>query len=557
MVPGIRTLIRHLSLLAAPIALAPAILVLAQAPDNAGSSTFTVLLRGARVGSQTITLARTGSGWLISSTGRLNAPFDLTTTKFEMAYAPDWQAQRLNIEAAIGGQPIALTTTFGLTTATNELTQSGRQATNLQQVSPRAVVLPDNFYAAYEALAARLASATPGTHLPVYLAPEAEANATVNRVTSRRIVTPDGPIAIRDFSLTLAGPAGLIPIEIWTDERQRLVRLVLPTTSVVVLRDDLASVMTREEPVKNPGDQTVFIPSNGFSLAGTFTKPVGVSKAPAVIFASGPNAPGRDHVTYGVPIVGQLAGRLANAGYFVVRYDSRGIGQSGGRTESASLVEYTDDVLNVIAWLRRRDDVDADRIAVLAYGESGPIALLAAGRQDRIKAVGLLAVPGRPGHQIVLEQQERLLARVPISATDRSSRIALQSRVNEATVTGKGWEGIPANVRRQAETPWFKSWLLFDPEDALDDVDQPILIVHGALDAEIPRENADDLEQLARKSRRVPATHTKKIIVPALNHLLVPATSGEVDEYATLETRVVSPAVGQALNDWLGSVLAR
>jgi len=131
----------------------------AQAPDPSGSATFVVLVRGARVGSETMTLSRTGSGWVISSTGRLDAPFNLVTTKFEAKYAPDWQPQQLSIEGVLAGQPFTLETSFGLTTATTDLTQSAQRSSNARQVSPRTIVLPSNFYAAYEALAARLDNA--------------------------------------------------------------------------------------------------------------------------------------------------------------------------------------------------------------------------------------------------------------------------------------------------------------------------------------------------------------------------------------------------------------
>jgi hypothetical protein len=41
---------------------------------------------------------------------------------------------------------------------------------------------------------------------------------------------------------------------------------------------------------------------------------------------------------------------------------------------------------------------------------------------------------------------------------------------------------------------------------------------------------------------------------PTLNHLLVPAQSGEVSEYGTLQTRTISPEVAGAIADWVASV---
>jgi dienelactone hydrolase len=131
-------------------------------------------------------------------------------------------------------------------------------------------------------------------------------------------------------------------------------------------------------------------------------------------------------------------------------------------TENRHLAEYADDVLAVVQWLRKRPDVDADRIAVVGYGDGGPVAMLAASREKRVKAVALVASPGRSGREVTLEQQQQVLAGLTISESEKAARRTLQSRVNEATMTRRGWEGIPSDLRRQAET-WFRSWLSFDP----------------------------------------------------------------------------------------------
>ena len=53
--------------------------------------------------------------------------------------------------------------------------------------------------------------------------------------------------------------------------------------------------------------------------------------------------------------------------------------------------------------------------------------------------------------------------------------------------------------------------------------------------------NADKLEALARARRRNPPVEVVK--VPGVNHLLVAAKTGAVDEYGTLEEKQVSPLV--------------
>ena len=66
--------------------------------------------------------------------------------------------------------------------------------------------------------------------------------------------------------------------------------------------------------------------------------------------------------------------------------------------------------------------------------------------------------------------------------------------------------------------------------------------------------NADRLETLARARKNAPPVEVVK--VPGVNHLLVPATTGEVDEYGTLKDKQVSQLVTEALVTWLKKTLS-
>ncbi len=87
-------------------------------------------------------------------------------------------------------------------------------------------------------------------------------------------------------------------------------------------------------------------------------------------------------------------------------------------------------------------------------------------------------------------------------------------------------------MRKQAETPWFQSFLAFDPGQALKDTGQPILVAQGELDTQVQPYHADKLAELARARKRKADVQVLK--VPGINHLLVPAKTGEVDEYRSL-----------------------
>ena len=89
----------------------------------------------------------------------------------------------------------------------------------------------------------------------------------------------------------------------------------------------------------------------------------------------------RDSTVAGIPVLSQLAGALAEQGFLVLRYDKRAVGQSGGRSEAVTQADYADDLIAIVKWLAKRDDVDSRRIVVAGHGEGGTIAH--AGRRAR------------------------------------------------------------------------------------------------------------------------------------------------------------------------------
>ena len=128
------------------------------------------MLRGVRIGFETVTLSRTATGWVITSGGRLQVPFDMLTTRFELNYGPDWQPRDLAIEGVLQGQLVNMTTSFEGTNATTTLLKGDARASNTVPVSPGTVVLPANFFGAYEALAAQIGGMAPGAVFRAYLA---------------------------------------------------------------------------------------------------------------------------------------------------------------------------------------------------------------------------------------------------------------------------------------------------------------------------------------------------------------------------------------------------
>jgi len=321
------------------------------------------------------------------------------------------------------------------------------------------------------------------------------------------------------------------------------------------VRDDVSSSTTRTQTHSNPGDEPATIPASGFNLGATLTRPANAAgKLPAVILLPGSGVGDRDGVAAGVPTTGQIAGAIADAGFLAVRFDKRGYGQSGGRAESATLNDFAEDAVAVMKWLAARRDVDSKRIAVVGHSEGAWVALLAAAREKRLAAVAAIATPSGTGSELILEQQRHALDRMNATVADRQAKIELQTKINAAVISGRGWESVPPEMKRQADTPWFQSLLMFDPAKVIKNVRQPMLFVHGELDTQVPVSHVERIADLARKQSKSKAVEV--VTVRGVNHLLVPAVTGEVDEYATLPDRTVSKDVTSAITGWLSKTFA-
>lgn len=517
-----------------------------------GQSEFLIFVGGRQVGQEQVNLARSGGNWIISASGQLSAPVVITTERFEAKYTADWQPLELHIEATLGGNRLALQTSFGMTTAVNEITQGGSTTSKTDQVSARTIVLPNNVFAGYEALAARLAGAAPGAELPVYVAPQAEFTMVVKAVSDEQVKSPAGTIALRKHELILQTPGGPLSANVVTDGRHRLARLEIPSAGLTVVRSDLASVSTRPQVSRNPTDTDVRIPALGFSLAGTITTPpqvAGRMRHPAIVLVQGSGRVDRDANVAGIPIFTQLAGALAERGFLVLRYDKRAVGQSGGRDERATIEDYADDVIAAVKWLRKRKDVDRERVTVAGHSEGGAVAMIAAADEDDIKSLVLIAAPGTRGADLVLEQQQHGLDLLEVSGEERRAKVDIQQRIQTAVLSGVGWEGLPPEYRAAADTPWFRSFLRYDPARVMKDVRQPILILQGDLDKQVFPHHADKLGVMARERKR--GGQVEVVHLPGVNHLLVPATTGEVTEYPRLTTRTISPDIAARIAGFL------
>ena len=526
-----------------------------QAPAASTATGYTVFLRGMAAGVENVTVTTDANGTSFRSDGRLNPPLNITLRSSEIRYTSDWTPTTFSAEGSFNGVDATIRTGFQNGTATIQLTEAGTPITQTQTVSPKTVLLPNAVFAGYLALAKRLATDPPGVEIRAYVPTQVEFPIRVIAVNNSQVQVGTTVFPVRQYDLVFAQPSGDLAVKLTATPQGDLVRLSVASQSLELVRTDVASANSRTQVFSNPGDEAVTLPLEGFNLGATITHPRNAqasAKVPAVILLAAANVNDRDGVISGVPTLGQLAGALADAGFLAVRYDKRGYGQSGGRSESATLIDQAEDARAVVRWLSNRKDVDPKRIAIVGHGEGAMVGLVAASREGKIAAVVSIASPSTPGTEQFLEQQRLAVESSNLPQAERDKRLALQRQVQQAVLTGKGWEGVPADVRRAADTPWFQSVLAYDPAKVLKDVKQPLLIVHGEIDREAPVDHAEKLAALAREGK---SKSVDLVIVRGVNHLLAPAVTGNMTEYGTLTDRNVSKDVLTAVSGWLTKTL--
>lgn len=519
------------------------------------ANAYTTFLRGTPVGREDVRVRSDDSGVTVTSEGRVSVPVNLTIQRAQFTYAPDWSPQLFELSGNANGAIVSVRTTFA---GGNAVTITNNQQQPITQpISPQAMLHANGVVASYAGLARRLGSIAQGGQFRMYIVPEGEIDARLVDVQVERLQLGAQFLGARRYELVLSNEISTMSVTVMTGVDGGLLSVRIPSQNLDIVRADLASSTTRMQVHSNPGDEPVTIPATGFNLGATLTRPKSAAAGtplPAVILVGGSGTEDREGYVSGIPMIGQLAGALADAGVVAVRFDRRGYAQSGGRAESATIVDAAEDVRTIMRWLADRKDIDPKRIAVVGHGDGAWVALLAAARERRFAAVATLAGPAGTGAELILERQQTMLAQSTLSPEEQARRVALQKQINAAVKSGKGLAELPADVRTQADTLWFQSLLNFDAAKVLKDVRQPLLIVHGALDKQLAVTHADRLAQLANKESDSKAIEV--VVVKGVNHLLVPAFTGEMREYGELKDRNVSKEVVSPLAAWLTRTFA-
>lgn len=309
-------------------------------------------------------------------------------------------------------------------------------------------------------------------------------------------------------------------------------------------------------------------------MPGTLTVPAVLPKggAPAVLLLAGPNGRGRDQDAGGHKPFLVLADRLTRAGYVVLRYDDRTTVRQGLK----SVKEARGDAAAALKFLRGREEVRADRVAVLGHSQgtslAAELAAMDKGGADFLvmicgagtrgldtkprqlsRTVMAMGVPPQYASQLVMREMAVYQAVVDGGAEAlRSAVIALIALRNgdqrEEIVDGEERFGRQATIEQaQYGSAWNQYYLTTDPKATLEKVTVPVLALNGARDVVNDSEETTPLLEDALRVRS--RDHTVEV-VPEMNHYMQTSRTGLISEVMSIE-ETVNEAMVKRLIEWL------
>lgn len=299
--------------------------------------------------------------------------------------------------------------------------------------------------------------------------------------------------------------------------------------------------------------------SGGVTIAGTLTRPDGDGPFPAVLLVTGSGAQDRNETIAGHQPFLLIADTLTRAGYAVLRVDDRGVGGTGGVLADADYDDLAGDVAAGLQFLRDRPDIKADAVGLLGHSEGGYLAPYVARTQaQKPDFVILMAAPAVSGRDVLIEQNELIMAAAGATPQQTEDQVAFVTRYADLIIAGDfagatdlaqqqvAEAGGDASAAPDMANENMRALLTYDPAPALSALSVPVLAVYGGRDLQVPPAQSEPVLRSLLAANPDATVQT----FPTLNHLMQPATTGSPTEYAEIET-TIDPPVLELYVSWL------
>lgn len=305
------------------------------------------------------------------------------------------------------------------------------------------------------------------------------------------------------------------------------------------------------------------------NLKGTLTLPKKEGKYPVVIIISGSGPQDRNGAMFGHNLYWVIADQLTKNGIGVLRFDDRGVGESGGKVEQTNIETNSADVKGAIAYLKTRKDIITSKIGLTGHSIGGIVAPKVATETKDVNYMILMAGPGLDGDKLMLSQKaasERLLG-IPEDQIMQGQELikgAYDIIINSKSDTDGIKTEVAAYFKEKIGTMVPESQIISiteqitgnevfsliesKPSQYLSKIKCPVLAINGSKDFQVPAK--DNLAAIKKAVEGGSNTKVETIEMEGLNHLFQESKTGALSEYAEIE-QTISPVALNAMTLWI------
>lgn len=278
-------------------------------------------------------------------------------------------------------------------------------------------------------------------------------------------------------------------------------------------------------------------------LAVERVSPEGARAIAVLIPGSGPIDRNGDAAKLPLGIQRQLADGLSERGVASIRWDKRGVGESGGDFLPTGFHDLVEDALAIV------DEAAASGLPIILIGHSEGTAIGARVLVERPAVAGavLISPYARTGLEVLRWQARALQSDVPapIRAILRMLRTDLERQ------TEKNRQRLLATTRdveriggARINARWFREFMAYDPLVDLRAATQPVLAIAAAHDLQSP---PDDAEAISA-ARTAPTT---AVTLDGLSHILRQQPTATLRTYRRDARRPIDERLVPIIAAWI------
>lgn len=313
---------------------------------------------------------------------------------------------------------------------------------------------------------------------------------------------------------------------------------------------------------------------------GTLTIPKGKGPFTAIVMVSGTGKQDRDGTMGGHKIFLDIADGLSENGYAVLRLDDRGVGKTNGVYEKATTLDFANDALAAVTYLRGRKEINAKKVGLLGHSEGGMAISIAAANSKQVAFLISIAGLASNGLEALIRQNRDLVANSQLPDYDKARSNDINERMFHVAYQYADSLNMEAKLQetynnwkvkddayfktlnkpfdhfrfpvysyvKMATSSWYRYFIKYNAVKTLAQIKVPVLALNGDRDLMVAgKENLEHWKQYTRAGRN---NDVETVLIPNLNHLFLPCVTCNQAEIPKIKAGFSDVAVTLMLN-WL------